>query len=352
MNKTKKLKIIFLFLSKWCGLFRLAKHFTKSGLRILCYHNFSQGDEIYWRPKLFIRPEIFRKRMDFLEQEKMHVLSLNQAVELLFKKKLPPLAVVITMDDGWYSNKLYAADILAEKSYPWTIYLTSYYSMKETPIFSLVIKYMFWKTRKKYIDINDSDLPFAGRFRIPDSQLMNRIIDYGQSQPDNATRCALSRRIGELLDVAYDKIEKKRSLSLLTAPEIRELAKSGVDIQLHTHRHRWPQSKNMICREINENRSFIEMLTGKKAMHFCYPSGIWQPERFSCLTSLGIKSAVTCEPGINKPGANRYLLCRFLDGSDIHQMEFEAEISGYLEIFRQLRRFFVKLFKSKGRSIL
>ena len=153
----KTIKLIFLYLSKWIGLFRISRYLTRDGLRILCYHSFSMSDEeIKWRPRLFIRPETFRKRLQCLEKERFHVLKLDQALKLLSENKLPPAATVITIDDGWYAIKLYAHDILSDKSYPYTIYLTSYYSLKETPIFNLVVQYMFWKTQKYRIDLEVS----------------------------------------------------------------------------------------------------------------------------------------------------------------------------------------------------
>ena len=337
----KTIKLILLYFSKWIGLFRLSRYLTRDGLRILCYHSFSMGDEIEWRPALFIRPETFRKRLQLLETEKFPVLRLDQALKLLSEKKLPPAATVITIDDGWFATKLYAHDILSDKSYPYTIYLASYHSLKETPTFNLVVEYMFWKTQKDRIDLEGIGLPLTSTVWGLDAdvskQVMHQIIKYGKSKLNNLERCALAKRLGEYLGVNYSEIEETRILSHLKGSEIQELAVAGVDIQLHTHRHLWPVDVRSAIQELVENKSFLEPLVGKCLQHFCYPSGIWRPEQFTLLDSLQIKSATTCDSGLNYPWTPMLTLKRFVDSQSRSQIEFEAEMFGYLELLRKLR---------------
>jgi hypothetical protein len=53
---------------------------------------------------------------------------------------------------------------------------------------------------------------------------------------------------------------------------------------------------------------------------------------------LNIESSTTTRPGLAWPGANRYLLPRILDGGHLDDIEFEAELSGFGEFLRPLRR--------------
>jgi hypothetical protein len=55
------------------------------------------------------------------------------------------------------------------------------------------------------------------------------------------------------------------------------------------------------------------------------------------LTNLYIVSATTCEPGLNFRHTPRLALHRFLDGEDIDQIQFEAEMSGLNELLRRAR---------------
>ena len=52
---------------------------------------------------------------------------------------------------------------------------------------------------------------------------------------------------------------------------------------------------------------------------------------------LGIRSATTCNPGLNPKGSDPYLLRRFLDGECVHDIEFEAEMSGFVDLARRVR---------------
>lgn len=327
-------------MSKWAGLFRISRYITRNGLRILGYHSFTNSeDDIEWQPGLFMRLDTFQKRLQFLQKKNFTVIDLDKALELQSKRKLPRFATVITIDDGWFSTKLYAHEILKKANLPYTIYLTSYYSAKETPIFNLVIQYMFWKTSKSRIDFGRLGIPSSdinwGSEKIITHKLMNEVIKYGQTKLDNPGRCQFARLLGDCLGVDYLKIEKSRKLSLLTASEVSELSADGVDFQLHTHCHSWPAESTAAMRELNENQSFIESATGKLSQHFCYPSGIWTVEQIGYLESAKIKSAVTCDPGTNYTNTSKFVLKRLMDGETKHQIEFEAEISGYIELLRR-----------------
>src|SRR5260370_32826849 len=95
-------KRVFLLACKWLGLFRLARFATRRGLRILCYHGFSFSDESSFRPKLFMRPETFQIRMQFLSIHKYPVLDLEQACKNLANHSLPNSAVSITIDKSLF----------------------------------------------------------------------------------------------------------------------------------------------------------------------------------------------------------------------------------------------------------
>src|SRR3990172_1696242 len=96
-------KRFLLYVCKWAGLFAVARRMTRHQLRILCYHGFSLDDEHLFRPNLFMTGDLFDKRLDYLRRHGYRVLDLQDAVERLGRGKLPPDAVVITIDDGFYS---------------------------------------------------------------------------------------------------------------------------------------------------------------------------------------------------------------------------------------------------------
>ena len=328
--------------SKWMGLFRFARRNSRNGLRILCYHAFTDDVEwVAWRPKLFTLKETLRRRLEFLHAQNYSVLPLDTALDLLYRGKLPPQAVAITIDDGFVSTKTFAQTVLQEYAYPHTIYLTSYYSAKQTPVFNLAVQYMLWKTLKSEISVKHCGGNFSEVGTIASSEAkdrtIQRILKYLNALENHDQRCELLEQIGKSLEVEYTDLDHNRVLSLLSAQELRELVADGTDLQLHTHRHRWPSDRESAMRELRENKAYLEPLTGKPPIHFCYPSGDWSRERWSYLEEMDIESATTCDPGVNDERTPRLALKRFLDSEYVSHIEFEAMLCGFADIIHRYR---------------
>jgi peptidoglycan/xylan/chitin deacetylase (PgdA/CDA1 family) len=330
-----------LYASRAAGLFHLARWLTRGKLRILCYHGFALGDETNFRPRLFIEPITLARRIRYLQRHRVPVVPLGDALGMLDRRALPPAATVITIDDGFFSTRQVLLSHFASAGMPATVYVTSYYADKQSPVFRLAAQYMFWKTRASRLDLNQLTPELAGAAALDDPAAADRaltaVTDYGERSLDEPGRTRCLRRLGQLLGVDYGELVSSRRLSLMTAEEIRSTAAAGFDIQLHTHRHRFPIDEEAATRELRDNRRWLENTLGTRVEHFCYPSGLWSPEHFAPLTAEGVQSAVTCDPGLNDASTQRLALRRFLDGENIAQIEFEAEVSGYLEILRKLR---------------
>lgn len=341
----------FLNISKWMGLFQLARLCQGSGLRILCYHGFALADEADFRPKLFIRPETFETRLRFIKKQGFQVLCLEEANEMLSKAQLPSHALVITIDDGFYSVYSAGAPLLRKFALPATVYVTTYYCLKQTPIFRLAMQYMFWKTTTNQLDLSGLTTPQSAivcwqDIRARDS-LMWDLIRFGEVHLTEERRVELAREIGVRLHVDYDSLNSQRYFTLMSLEELRELLNLGFDLQLHTHRHQLSEEGLAIRREINQNRDVLEPLAGKPLEHLCYPSGVWSKRMWASLQDLGIRSATTCEPGLNQTSTPKLGLKRFLDGENISQIEFEAEMCGFSDFLRAVRGFFNRVHRGK-----
>lgn len=347
-------KKLFLYCSRVAGLFQLSAYFTRRGLRILCYHGFASGDEAKFRPKLFINPETFERRLAYLSKKRYPVLTLDDALKKLPTRGLPNRAVVITIDDGWAGTAKTARRMLSAFSFPATLYVTTYHAAKETPVFQLAVQYILWKTTENVLDLGDLGVSSARKIALTDAQekesAADEIILHGETQCDEEGRVLLATRLGKILGVDFEGIRRSRILNLVTADEIRSLAKQRIDIQLHTHRHRMTFDQRLVSQEITDNRAVLEPLVGKSLRHFCYPSGEWSRDLFPWLESVGIKSAVTCDPGLNYDYSSAFELKRFLDGEHVSQVEFEAELSGFNEMMRRVRSHLRRLLSSKSNA--
>jgi len=339
-RRTFPVKIQFFQACKALGLFHLSRFLMRRRLLILCFHGIALNDEARFRPKLFMRESLFRQRLETIQRYRFPVLPLSEALEGLDQDSMPDNSVAITIDDGFYNALVKAAPLLAQYNLPATLYLTSYYAEKRTPIFRLVVQYMFWKTTASKLDLFDQDWGPDQIVSLDDESARNevawQIIEYGERHCDEPGRQAICQTLGAMLQVDYGEIVESRILSLVTPQELASLQESDIDIQLHTHRHRLPVNDKECRREIRENKHFLRQALGEDKEHLCYPSGEWSTSQWACLTSEGIKSATTCEAGLNTAKTPRLALYRILDEDNLSQIEFEAELFGFSELLRIL----------------
>ncbi len=143
-----------------------------------------------------------------------------------------------------------------------------------------------------------------------------------------AAKDDLLRQLAGRLGIDYDALCARRLFHLVTAEEARELAAAGVDVQLHTHRHRTSRDRDFLRREIDDNRAAIARITSEPANHFCYPGGFHLPEFPEWLRQRGVISATTCEPGLTTRETDRLLLPRLVDHTGLTEEEFRAWVSG------------------------
>jgi len=335
---------IFFYLSKALGLFHIARRLTRRRIRVLCYHGFSLVDEHRFLPGLFMKPETFAQRMKYLADKQYPVIPLDDAVEQLDTGNFPDFATVITIDDGFFSVYKIGRPMLMKYEFTATLYLTTYYAVKQSPIFGLLVNYLFWlapnglrfePARLDIPPLNERGvIMLDARSR---AELGEMISVYGETQCSETERQSLGRQLAQLLGIDYDAIVASRVLRLINCSEAKNLEESGISIELHSHRHRFPINTIEATNEIVANRDVIEEMTGQRARHFCYPSGEWSREHWPILEDLGVRSATTCVSRLASPGTPRYAIPRILDDTRVSQIEFEAEMLGFVDLIRDFR---------------
>lgn len=337
----RKILIVILTMARWTGLFYLARKLTASNLRILCYHGAEILDESQFRPGLFITQSTFARRMRYLNDAGYSVIPLNDAITKLSEGTLPKLATVITIDDGWYGTYHCQARVLNKYNFPATLYLSSYYIENQTPVFNVALSYVLWKSGQPEFDLSElvGILPEIPREpeRVSSAELYSLVFEYGERLNGATARQELLRKVCEALAVDWRQFECQGLISFMSEVEATALAKSGIDIQLHTHRHCFPDNDfSQAKKEIDDNRQVLKKITDYDLRHFCYPSGVYSQKSIEFLKRLGIASATTTDPGFNTDETPVYELSRFLDSENITDLEFEAELTGFFELIRKV----------------
>src|SRR5256884_1473073 len=257
----KRFKQTTLGTLKTSGVFRLAENsrWRRRHLLILGYHGMSLDDEHQWDPSLYMTPDCFRRRMQLLKDSNCTVLPLAEAIRSLYRQDLPEKCVALTFDDGTYDFYKAAHPILREFDFPATVYLTTYYSHYPKPVFDVICSYLLWKGRSARLDFKEItgqemtvDLSDDGLRTGSVDQLRKFARDHKLSAEE---KDSLAASIAAQLKIDYDALRAKRLMQILSPDEVKTLATEGVDIQLHTHRHRVPMDRSLFLREIYDNRN-------------------------------------------------------------------------------------------------
>ncbi|MBN1914053.1 MAG: polysaccharide deacetylase family protein [Candidatus Omnitrophica bacterium] len=89
---------------------------------ILMYHSVCENP--VEGNRLAVSTDTFRRQMHFLKRHNYNILTLEQLADLIKnKKKIPPRAVAITLDDGYRDNFDCAFPVLKEYGIPATLFL-------------------------------------------------------------------------------------------------------------------------------------------------------------------------------------------------------------------------------------
>lgn len=308
-------------------------------LLILAYHGVSLEDEHEWDSSLFMPPDLLRRRFELIKKHGCSVLPLNEAVERLYNQTLPKKSVVITFDDGNYDFYRRAVPIIKEFDFPATLYLTTFYSEYNKPVFNVAAKYLLWKAKSKTLDCG-ALVGRGGKIDLATQSERSRayalLFAHALENKFSAEqKNDLLEKMCADLRIDYREFCDKRILQLMNAGEISQIAAGGVDVQLHTHRHRVPLEERLFRREIEDNRSAITAAAAKRATHFCYPSGEYDAQFFPWMQAEDVVSATTCETALSTAETNRFLLPRLVDTCSLSEIEFEGWLSGISQFLPQ-----------------
>lgn len=340
MSFLRLVKSNFLRVLDSAGLNRriLASSWRDRRLVIVCWHGVSNDDEHRWNPGLFMPPETFRTRLALLHGMGCNVLPLGEGLARLRSGSLPPRAVCLTVDDGDSSFYLRAWPMLREYGFPTTLYWTTYYSTRPYAVFDPMLSYLLWRGRAGTLTLRtpalrcdlgnprERDRAFAAIYELAKAERWS-----GQRKE------AFLVELAGTLGIDYAAIKSRRVLHLITPQEARSMLAEGLDLQLHTHRHRSPTDAEQFAAELSENSRLLGEAGARSPAHFCYPSGSFRPEFAHWLRASRIESATTCQYGLADRRSDAYFLPRLMDHGATSEVEFRSGLSGIAMLLSRRR---------------
>jgi len=334
MKMLKKFKQLTLKSLKTTGVSTLVRdsRWRQQRLLILAYHGISIDDEHLWNSSQYMSADVLRQRFELLKKSNCAVLPLDEAVKRLYSNDLPDRAVAITFDDGTSDFYQRAFPLIQEFGFPVTLYLTTFYTHYRRPVFDLMLDYLLWKGRNVVLDLHSLTGEVSNidlRDHASQRKALAAITTFARARKLSAEeKDALLISLAAQLKVDYGALNEQRITHNVTPDEVRALSDAGIDVQLHTHRHRTPLDRALFLREIADNRNSVQEMTGKTADHFCYPSGDYDLAFLPWLRESGVVSATTCETGFASASSNPLLLPRLLDNMQLSSIEFESWLTG------------------------
>jgi len=215
---------------------------------VLMYHHVSPNPGL-----VTVSPETFRSHMKSLATKGYHSLAADDLLAFLHGQEVPARSVLITFDDGYLDNFVYAYPVLKDLGLKATIFAVT-----------------GW--------IGDGPLR-TGEPPCPDHKTCMARIREGQT----------------------DEV-------MLRWSEIEAMETSGlVEIHSHTHSHsRWDKSladpaarRAALARDLTQSRNTLKERLGREEKHLCWPQGYFDEDYVTVARELGFEALYTTRRHVN-----------------------------------------------------
>lgn len=261
---------------------------------ILMYHRVLSEKELaqqFVQPGMYVRSDVFERQMQFLK-EHFQILSFTELLNLWKKNKFDKSKryCVITFDDGWLDNYIYAYPILKKNNIPAAIFLPTAFIDTNKWFWPEKISYML----HHYFN-NSASKPMES---IPLGKIDSVIEKYKESSDEEIEDIIekMSREINL-------KIPDERML--LNWEEVKEMSQNNISFGSHTCNHKI-LTKLSAMESQKEIEDSLHILQENKINHipvFCYPNGNYNAEIQRLVKERGYQAAVSTRFGLENSSA-------------------------------------------------
>ena len=331
----ESLKTIAVMVANRSGLLNsyafLRRKLTKSQVAILLYHRVCpQNDNWSLKP---LSPWSFERQMEYFYRN-YEILPLDRLVQCIRQvKTLPEKAVVITFDDGYKDNYLYAYPILKKYHIPATIFLTTGHIGSSKLFWFDEVSYVIQLTPLNQLEFDKLD-SYPLQTDIDKSRASHIIINRLKNLPEERKRGLIDQLVSTCQVGIPANLGKEL---LLSWGEVREMHADGVAFGAHSVNHAVLTNLPLeeAKREIIQSKKDIEEKLGQPVTAFSYPNGNFNPEIVKFMKD-GFTCAVTADiPKLITSKDNPYELNRLGTTEDFNK--FKVVFSGLYHDLRLSR---------------
>ncbi|MFC1981444.1 polysaccharide deacetylase family protein [Chloroflexota bacterium] len=335
----QKIKRLIVSTANRLGLFdgyALLRALKKSQVAILMYHRVGTHQEYGITP--VITPQDFEKQIAYLCQ-RFEIMRLYELVHCVQKKGgLSKKAVVITFDDGYKDNYIYAYPILKRYNVPATIFLTTGHIGTGNPFWWDKIAYIIKHATQATLKVDE-----LGVYHLGSSgsrlKAISEIVGGLKKLPQEKKELLIEKlmtKVGVQLpaNLGEDYI--------LSWDDAREMSGGSIAFGAHsvTHPILTKLSLRQAEHEIFQSKKDIEEKLNLTVTAFSYPNGKFgdfNGEIRRILRKSGFTCAVTAIPGMIVPGIDVYELPRIMISRQVNFSIFKAYLSGLYPDLRAIQ---------------
>lgn len=231
---------------------------------VLMYHhiNHHKGDMVT------ITPEVFEGQMEYLHKAGCMTLKIHDLIAYINGGlTLPQKAAVVTFDDGWLDNYIYAFPVIKKYKINATVFLIT--------------------NRVENASLQNSGLrTLNSKLTIPTHEESKSLIEKGE-----AHKVVLNWEL------------------------IKKMSDSGmIEFYSHTKSHAKCNSlpEKELMEELKESREIIEKQLGSPCAYFCWPYGKYNGLAVNVAKKTGYKALFTTNHGVVEAGSDPFAINRII----------------------------------------
>jgi peptidoglycan/xylan/chitin deacetylase (PgdA/CDA1 family) len=278
------------------GLYHRVKH--REVLTVLMFHRLLPQDliSVYGADEGYtISTELFEELVEFVAVH-YTIVSLGDVLgSRKGKAPLPKRPLLITFDDGWDDNAVFAAPILMRMNVPWTLFVATgapdagSHWWQETLLAALRSGSADYEVLKSAaLRATQQEFP-----TLPDDQALSVLVLYGALPPAERDRL--------IATYCGNSAATQRPRDMASWETLKALHEGGVSIGAHGTSHLPLTVVEDPEREISQSKTELEKRLGAEAgITMSFPHGLYNASLVETAHKNGLKLLFTSEPVLNR----------------------------------------------------